>query len=102
MTKARAEAIAGLPKVPLRQNDRNNGVPGIDVSNSDRRFNEIQLKIFSSFEQIGVLSLRMFVIWPNYDSLIGLLWCNSVDDDYKVSKREGHNYVGCMDEFYPC
>ena len=78
-----------------------NGVSSTNVSNSDRRFNEIQLKIFSSFEQIGVLSLRMFVIWRNYDSLIGLLRCNSVDDDDKVSKREGRNYVGCMGEFYP-
>ena len=101
MTKARAEAIAGLPKVTLRQNDRNNGVPGIDVSNSDRRFNEIQLKIFSSFKQIGVLLLIMVVIWRNYKSFIVLLWRNSVDDDYKVSKPEGHYYVSCMGEFYP-
>ena len=78
-----------------------NGVSGTNVSNSDRRFNEIQLKIFSSFEQIGVLSIRVVVLWSNYDSLIGLLWCNSVDDDDRVSKREGHNYVGCMGEFYP-
>ena len=65
MTKAGAEAIAGLPKVTLRQNDRKNGVPGTDVSNSDRRFNEIQLKIFSSFEQIGVLSIFVIVLWCN-------------------------------------
>ena len=78
-----------------------NGVSGTNVSNSDRRFNEIQLKIFSSFEQIGVLSIRLVVLWRNYDSLIGLLWCNSVNDDDRVSKREGHNYVGCMGEFYP-
>ena len=50
MTKAGAEAIAGLPKVTLRQNGSKNGVSGTDVSNIDRRFTEIQLKIFSSFE----------------------------------------------------
>ena len=78
MIKAGAEAIAGLPKVTLRQSDRNNGVPDIDALNSDRRFNEIQLKIFSSFEQIGVLLMRIVAIWHNYGSVVGLLWCNSV------------------------
>ena len=101
MTKVGAEAITCLPKVTLRQNGRKTGLSGTNVSNIDRRFNEIQLKIFSSFEQIGVLLPRMVVIWRNYKSFIVLLWRNSVDDDDKVSKPEGHNDVICMGEFYP-
>jgi len=31
MTKAGAEAIAGLPKVTMRLNDRKNGVSGTDT-----------------------------------------------------------------------
>ena len=81
MTKAGAEAITCLPKVTSRQNGRKKGLSGTDISNIDRRFNEIQLKIFSSFKQIGVLLLRMVVIWDNYKNFIVLLWRNSVDDD---------------------